>query len=234
MKKILASVALITAFTTTVSADLLRAEIGAGMWAQSPSGDLTAKNVAADVDKAKETENAQPYVWAMVKHFVPLVPNLRVEYASVTSDTIKIANTAIAGTELTYTQVDFIPYYNLLDNTFWLTLDVGVDVKSIQVKAKATGDETDSMFLPLGYVRTRVQVPLTGFGAEADVKYIAIGKNTVYDARVKVDYTFDIFPVVQPALEVGYRVQHFETEELLGVKMNMDFAGVYAGMFLRF
>ena len=53
--------------------------------------------------------------------------------------------------------------------------------------------------------------------------------------RAKVDYTFDFVPVVQPAIEVGYRVQKFDvTSDDDKTKMDMEFSGVYAGLMLRF
>jgi outer membrane protein len=225
MKKILTTLALFASITTVASADLIRTEIGAGMWMQTPS-------TADSTFTSSETEDAQPYVWALIKHPVPIVPNLRVEYVNVKNTSLPVLGLS---TDITYTQIDLVPYYNILDNTFWITLDLGLDIKSISAKKEeSTQSTTDSMLLPLGYVRARVQVPLSGFGAEADVKYISYDNNTVYDARAKVDYTFDISPVIQPGIEIGYRMQHFETKELFGAKMNMDFAGVYAGVMLRF
>lgn len=232
MKKLLATLACGFALASTLNADFVRAEIGAGMWISSATGN--PDKGAATQTKADEKENAQPYVWAFVKHPVPIVPNLRLEYVNVKSGTLNAANVS-TNVDISYTQFDVIPYYNLLDNTFWITLDIGLDLKSISAKEDATlTNTTDSLVLPLGYARARVQIPATGFGVEADVKYISFDDNTVYDARGKVDYTFNFIPFVQPAIEVGYRVQKFETKELLGKKMSLDFAGVYAGLFLRF
>jgi outer membrane protein len=239
MKKLLATLACAAALTTTASADILRAEIGAGMWMPSATGNPNKDLAAAQEIKADEAENAQPYVWAFVKHPLPIVPNLRLEYVNVKSGTVNASNIS-ANVDVSYTQFDVIPYYNLLDNTFWITLDVGIDVKSITEKRDASPtdsyniDESKAVVIPMGYVRGRVQVPVTGFGVEADVKYISFDDNTVYDARAKVDYTLNFIPVIQPAIEIGYRVQKFETKELLGQKMSLDFAGVYAGVFVRF
>ena len=87
--------------------------------------------------------------------------------------------------------------------------------------------------MPLGYVRARVQAPATNIGFEADVKYITYDDNTVSDIRVKVDYTLDMIPVIQPAIELGYRIQKFELEES-GFKIDTESTGVYLGVMLRF
>ena len=89
--------------------------------------------------------------------------------------------------------------------------------------------------VPLLYARARVQIPSTDLGLEADIKYITTGDSTVYDARAKVDYTLKFVPVIQPALEVGYRVQKIDIDEdSIDAKLDIDFSGVYAGLMVRF
>ncbi|HEY9203198.1 MAG TPA: TIGR04219 family outer membrane beta-barrel protein, partial [Sulfurimonas sp.] len=139
-------------------------------------------------------------------------------------------------------QYDIIPYYNILDNTAWITLDLGLDIKIVDASYTAapsapfTGYSDSVTFaLPLLYVRTRVEIPATNIGLEADVKYVTTGDSTVYDVRAKVDYTLDFIPVVQPALEVGYRVQKLDIDESgVDAKLDIDFSGIYAGLMLRF
>ena len=248
MKKIISTLAVGAFFALTASADLARVEAGAGAWMQSPKGGLTYKSTGSDM--SDETEEAKAYAWILVKHPVPIIPNARIEYSNVRSGGIASGTflgftaTSDAKSSLEITQFDLIPYYNILDNTFWITLDLGVDFKVINASYEASGvtmtlpgnDYTNAsaIVLPMAYVRSRVQIPATGFGIEADVKYVSYNSSTVYDVRAKVDYTFGAFPIVQPALEVGYRVQKFKTDELNDVEMDIDFAGVYAGLVLRF
>jgi len=149
-------------------------------------------------------------------------------------------------TSLDMTQYDIIPYYNILDNTAWITLDLGVDLKIVELDYKADGvtmvgsldtsySDTTSVVIPLAYARARVEIPATNIGLESDVKYISNGSSTVYDVRAKVDYTFDFTPLVQPALEMGYRVQKIDIDEQdVNGKMDLEFAGFYAGLMLRF
>ena len=227
MQKILKTLIGGAILVSTLSADFIRAEIGMGAWSHAPSGDINGVAVTTGENKT------EAYLWALVKHPVPIIPNLKVEYSNaVTSN--------ITG-DTTFEQYDITPYYNLLDNTFWTTLDVGVNIKLLNVSMDvvpllptSTSIKTDTIALPLAYVRTRLQVPFTGLGGEADVKLLSFNDTTIYDAKIKVDYTFTSFPVFEPGLEVGYRVQKIETSELLGMKMAVDFEGVYVGMMLRF
>ena len=249
MKKLLSTVAIATCFASVASADFARVELGAGAWMQNPSGKITYDVIGADgSDTSKENSESLGYAWLLIKHPIPIIPNLRVEYANIKSEGTATGQfkefnigTTPTNTLIEMKQYDLIPYYNILDNTFWMTLDLGLDIKIMDTKYTADPvalfngySTTNTITLPLLYARTRVEIPLTGFGVEADVKYVSYDSNTVYDVRVKVDYTLEFIPIVQPAIEVGYRVQHIETNGDTEAAINMDFKGVYAGVMLRF
>ncbi|WP_415397232.1 TIGR04219 family outer membrane beta-barrel protein [Sulfurimonas sp. CS5] len=251
MKKILTALTSVAFLALTASADIARVEMGVGAWAQTPSGELSYINAGATAtDKSDETEEVQAYVWALIKHPIPVVPNLRLEYVSlkntgVANGTFKEFTVTAGKTSLEMTQIDVIPYYNILDNTFWSTVDIGIDFKVAEMTydvkngtdtATGTYHDSESVVIPLAYVRGRVEIPVTNIGLEADVKYIAYNTSYMYDVRAKIDYTFDIFPVVQPAIEVGYRVQKIKIDDdSIGKSdINLEFAGFYAGFMLRF
>ncbi|MDK9693907.1 MAG: TIGR04219 family outer membrane beta-barrel protein [Sulfurimonas sp.] len=235
---------------SSAMADFARVEMGAGVWSQTPKGEASYTDNGANgryVSDEKEENSA--YVWALVKHPIPVVPNLRVEYVSIEDSGVatgqfKDFNIGAATTTLSYDmkQYDIIPYYNILDNTAWITLDLGLDIKVVDLSYTAapsapfTGYSDSVTFaVPLLYVRGRVEIPATNIGIEADIKYISTGDSTVYDARAKVDYTLDFFPVIKPALEVGYRVQKLDIDEDdIDAKADIDFSGVYAGLMVRF
>ncbi len=260
MKKLLTSLAAVATIASTVNADFARVEMGAGAWMQTPTGDA----VISDGDgvlslngtyTSKETEATDIYVWALIKHPIPVIPNLRLEYVTITDegDTTGSVNGAgipsgqSAPTTFDITQFDIIPYYNILDNTFWTTIDLGLDLKVIQtdatVGAVSSGvpfvpdfegySSSETTVVPLLYARGRVEIPTTNIGLEADVKAISDGTNTMYDIRAKVDYTLDFIPVVQPAVEVGYRVQQIKVDDG-DTQVDLNYAGVYAGLMLRF
>ena len=260
MNKILTSIVTATVIATTASADFARVEMGAGTWMQTPSGSA----VVSDGDGvlsldgtyiSNETSATDIYVWALIKHPIPILPNLRLEYVTITDegDTtgsvngIGIPTGQSAPTTFDITQFDIVPYYNILDNTFWTTIDLGLDIKIIQtdatVGAVSSGlplvpdyegySSSETTVVPLLYARTRVEIPATNIGFEADVKAISDGTNTMYDIRAKVDYTLDFIPVIQPALEVGYRVQQLTVDDG-DTQIDLNYSGVYAGLMLRF
>lgn len=250
MKKLLITLAMAITFASVASADFARIEAGAGMWMQSPSGGINYTSAGESfLDISDEESQVSGYAWLLVKHPLPMLPNLKLEYVNTVSEgRYSIIGSPITGlptipstSKLEMTQIDVIPYYNLLDNTAWVTLDVGLDLKVINLGYTAGGiDVIDalnvdiaSVVMPLAYVRARVQAPGTNLGFEADIKTIAYGDNSVSDIRVKVDYTLDMVPVIQPAIEVGYRMQSFELEEA-GFALATDFEGLYLGVMVRF
>ena len=250
---------------SSLSADIARVEMGLGTWAQTPSGNakMTDNSNLISLNgtyNTAEKDSAEMYAWILIKHPLPLVPNLRIEYVSISDKGLFMATPTNTGniitnlvnsaaSEVSYTnttidikQFDIIPYYNILDNTAWITIDLGFDIKVIQadvdIQAIPTIDATEysaseSVPIPLLYLRGRVEVPTTDFGVESDIKYISDGDSTVYDIRAKIDYTFDITPIIQPAIEIGYRTQKYDinSDDTTGT---IEYSGVYAGVMLRF
>ncbi|SFV68277.1 FIG081498: hypothetical protein [hydrothermal vent metagenome] len=262
MRKSLTTLACATLFAVTANADFGRIEMGGGIWNQTPSGTLSYSETAnfstfgtstgTGRYTSDEKEKSNGYVWMLIKHPIPILPNIRLEYtgmedSGVVSGSFADFNTTGTTGSLSLTQYDIIPYYNILDNTAWTTLDIGLDLKVMEtryivdaVTDNVTGltynySDTVAVVIPLVYARVRVEIPLTNIGIEADGKYISYNENTIYDARVKVDYTLDFIPVIQPGLEIGYRVQKFDTtSEDKKTEFKMDFSGVYAGLMIRF
>jgi len=250
MKKILSTFTCLLALSMPINADIARVEMGIGAWTQKPSGSASYNAVAnaTGKDTLNEDKDTSPYVWLLVKHPIPIIPNIRLEYTTVsetgkaTGQWGKTTITTSSNSSLDMTQYDIIPYYNILDNTFWMTLDLGIDLKIVDIDYNINQTTNFIAYkykktfpIPLLYVRTRVEIPFSNIGLEADLKYVSNSSSTVYDARAKVDYTLDIFPIIQPAVEVGYRVQKIKIDETsYDVKTDIDFAGFYTGLMLRF
>ncbi|MBN2816351.1 MAG: TIGR04219 family outer membrane beta-barrel protein [Campylobacterales bacterium] len=255
MKKLTSLLASTVLFATIASADIARVEMGGGIWDNKPSGALTYNDGlgAQGSYTSSEKSNSNAYAWLLVKHPIPVLPNLRLEYTTLKDEGVADGSFedftigGIANGTIEMSQYDAVLYYNILDNTAWITLDLGLDVKFIDLDFTATGNLTvngnsvgsytvsETMPLPMGYVRARVEIPGTDIGLEADGKYVTYDGSTVSDYRVKADYTLGFIPVVQPAIEVGYRAQKFDlkyNEEQ--TKFELDFSGFYAGVMLRF
>ncbi|MDA3947222.1 MAG: TIGR04219 family outer membrane beta-barrel protein [Helicobacteraceae bacterium] len=253
MKKLLSIAAISALFTIAANADLIRVEGAVGVWQSDPTGTMQYKgNPEFDlVDEAGLDASTNSYVWVYLKHPVPVIPNIRLEYVNPTFDG-KVGNIewdgntyASVNNTLTLTQYDAVLYYNILDNTFWSTIDLGLDIKYIDGSYKldessATAPAVDEVFsitMPLAYARARVQLPVTDIGIEAIARGMSYSGNTVVDAEIKIDYTMDFVPVVQPGLELGYRYQQVKLDGgTVGLDANIDttFSGIYGGIMVRF
>jgi outer membrane protein len=243
MKKILTTLACGIILASTANADVTRVEMGVGSWVNSPSGSITS---SAGTDTSDEELQAKGYFWLLLKHPLAPLPNVRVEYSNVLNNGVasgtfkKFVATSATKTSLEIEQFDIIPYYNVLDNTPWITIDLGLDIRMIKADYSASQttagnySESATTFLPLAYARARMEIPSTDFGIEVDGKYVTYSSNTMYDVRAKVDYTLDLLPAVNPAIELGYRIQKIKTDESVDLNMDMKFSGVYAGLMLRF
>lgn len=250
MKKILSTIACTTLIISSLNADIARVEMGAGIWNQEAKGSASYTDGGANGQySSSKDKNNEAYVWALIKQPLPVIPNIRLEYTSIKDSGLatgefKDFDIGSATTTLSYDmkQYDIIPYYNILDNTFWATLDLGLDIKVIDLSYNAaplapfSGYSDNVTFaIPLLYARVRTQIPSTKIALEADLKYITTLNSTVYDARAKIDYTLDFMPVIKPALEVGYRVQKLDIDESgFDAKVDLEFSGFYAGAMVRF
>jgi len=252
MNKLLSIAAIAALLTSAANADLLRVEGAVGAWQSDPSGTIKYGNAASFdvVENAGLTKTTNAYAWVYIKHPVPVLPNLRLEYADPHfSDTTKLelsyggkTFSAGASNALSLKQYDAVLYYNILDNTFWTTVDLGLDIKHIAGNYNITGDagtvdQDFSITVPLAYLRGRVQIPVTNIGIEAIARAVSYSSNRIVDAQVELDYTMAFIPVVQPGLEIGYRYQQVKLDgDSIGIDANLDttFKGVYAGVMVRF
>ena len=253
MNKLLSIAAISALLATAANADLMRIEGAVGVWQSDPAGTIQYGNFPEFdlVDAAAFSETTNTYAWVYIKHPIPVIPNLRLEYADpnfsgTTTESIQVGNETYgigASNALSLTQYDAVLYYNILDNTFWSTIDLGLDVKFIDGNYNISGagvtafDEDFDIVMPLVYLRGRVQIPVTNIGIEAIARGMSYTGNTVIDAQIKLDYTMDFVPVIQPGLEIGYRYQQITLDAgSIGIEADIDttFSGVYGGIMVRF
>lgn len=247
MKKLLPLLTTLT-LASISQADMVRIHAGAGGWNQNPTGTFkNGVNTIDVIDTLGYGSDTNIYAWAYFKHFIPIVPNVRVEATQSNFSGEAKVDFSFDGTDYTQgtlstlqiKQYDAVLYYNILDNTIWTTIDLGLDFKYLQFNATLNNDtiNDESFVLPLLYARARVQVPTTGLAFELDAKAVTIDASSMSDIRAKVQYSFDT-PVLQPGIEIGYRQErmNISSGSTLPVKNDIDitFGGIYAGITLSF
>jgi len=252
--KILLSTMAMLLIGSTLNADFLKVETGIGDWIQESEGKTTYNkgSLSGEDNIIKNTED-KFYFWVHIKHPIPVVPNLRVEYASTeykgkvsgSLEDFSVPSGETSNSKLYMKQYDIIPYYNLLDS-FNTTIDAGLDLKIIESDYTAeeivVGGTTvfsgykdkSTTLVPLGYVRGRFDIPTTGIGIEGDIKYITYAGNSISDIRIKMDYTLDLTGILDPGIEVGYRYQNFNLDDGDGLKSDITFSGIYVGATFKY
>lgn len=252
--KVLKVLLLTIVLTIGANADFLRVWAGANGWQSDISGSANGGNsldstfdIEQDTGLASSTNSS---VWIMVKHFVPLLPNVRVERTSYLASGNANTDLTFAGknynvgettTDINLDQTDLVLYYNFLDNTVWLTLDAGLGLKYVQGELKMSnqisGDEMVEIKAPIpyGYLRGRANIPTTNIGIEADIKYISISGITISDARAKVDVDVLDLPLLEVGLEAGYRVQSYNLDSSdVDAKVDLNIEGMFFGANVKF
>jgi outer membrane protein len=251
MNKVISGLFLAGLIGVSAQADVLRLEAGAGVWDQEPDGYLQYKNAPSFTDSDVGYSNEKKmYAWINVKHPVPILPNVRLEYTPMEFSGTSTTGFEYDGTTfsagakstLSMDQYDAILYYNILDNTGWTTIDVGLDIKYIDTsfQANETGNsvsQSDGIALPMAYGRLRFEIPATDIGLEGDIKYTGYKNSKVYDYRIKADYSLDL-SVIDLGLEAGYRFQRINIDSgdfsSLDTTGDIDISGFYAGVMVRF
>lgn len=247
--------------TLSLSADTWRIEGGTGLWSTSADGTIIGEveGITVKDHLGDHKDPTAGYIYITVKHPIPIVPNIRFEYTGVKAsgtdvEVSSISVGEVADSELFLTQYDTILFYNLLDKTMYMSFDLGVDLKYIDsqyvVNASALFfsynvlDTKSSFIVPMAYLRGRIDAPFAPLGLETDIKYITDGESTVYDIRIKVDYTFEMGTVLEPGIELGYRIQQYdiagEESSMIGDMLSgsadtdVTFSGVYGGITVKF
>ncbi len=252
MSKVLSGLLLVGILGASAQADILRVEMGAGVWNNEFSGTVTSTTLPDPItaDVLGYDKESKGYAWLNIKHPVPVLPNLRLEYAAVDFSGTSTASFTYKGdtyavntkSDLTLDQIDVIMYYNILDNTAWTTLDIGLDVKVVDLafNASSLGNtiaEDETLPLPMAYGRLRFEIPGVDLGIEGNAKYTAYKNSKVTDYAIKADYTLvDVLPV-DVGLEVGYRFQQFDidgTDFSTETTADFEIDGVFAGATIKF
>ena len=254
MSKFLSGLLLAGMMGASAQADVVRVEVGAGVWQNELAGTLTSGTLLDQVtsDKLGYDKESKGYAWVNIKHPIPILPNLRLEYAAVdfsgtATDSFTYKDqpyTASATSDITLDQIDAIMYYNILDNTAWTTLDLGLDIKLVDAQINVADSlganavsEKETLPIPMAYGRLRFEVPGVDLGVEGSMKYVSYKSSKVMDYSVKADYTLtDVLPV-DIGLEVGYRFQQFDidgSDFSIDTTADLEVDGIFAGATIKF
>lgn len=135
-------------------------------------------------------------------HFIPILPNIRLEKSE---NDFK-------------DDVDAIFFYNILDETLWLSLDLGIGAKIKKIK-KTDYDEV----MPSVFIGAKADLPFSN----ASLKLRGIGTNKSKDggrkAEIMVEYKVMDNLFIDMVIDVGYRDEYFSNEKTNNKKETIFF-----------
>lgn len=245
MKKIIVSFAVAAALVSSTHADFLGFEVGAAYWGAKTTGDIRYNGSSIDMERNLGYGNNMNtnFIWASFEHFVPLIPNIKVQHTKVddsstkNSGAITFDNKVYSGdisSSLKLNQTDFILYYELLDN--WVSLDAGLNFKyidsslSLNSTVQSASTKDLNFVVPMVYAKAKFEVPTTNVSVESDLSYIGYSGNQFYDFKAGLVYETDI----GLGVTAGYRAEKLELDDISDVYSDVKIEGAYAGIFYHF
>jgi len=234
-KLFLPLVLVLSALSTNANADFLGLYVGGGSWDHDASGTFgtlgdPAIDVESDLNYSSEKDT---YVYAAFEHFVPLVPNIRIEAASMGHSGVATGLTfngvgVTGNSEISLDTTDTIAYYRLLDN--WVNFDLGLNIRKLDADfIVATESVSVSETIPMLYVAAQFDLPFTGFSVGGDINKISYSGSSYQDVRIRALYEMGVI-----GFEVGLRSTTMELDDVDGVNADFEFEGMMIGAFLHF
>lgn len=206
---------------------------GANMWQHSSSGEAFGK----DIDKFLDLDDdSDAHVWAEWDHFLPLIPSVRFDHTGLVQE-------GADNSRVDLTHTDFTVFWSPLPLPF-VSLDIGLTARQFDGEFdggnlggalpdkwtdKIDTSTTFSGWLPMGYVRAAIDLPASPLRAEASIKDLSIGDNSIRDMQANLVYKFFYAGVM-----AGYRQLSIELDGFEDITTDLSFSGPYLGGFVRF
>jgi len=221
--------------TSAVNADALGLYVGGGSWSHEPTGTFgTIGDDIMDVESdLNYSEESDTYFYAAFEHFVPLIPNIRVEKATLghsgTATNLDFNGVTVSGdTSINLDTTDAIIYWRLLDN--WVNFDFGLNVRKLDGDFTIdTQVVTVSETIPMIYLAAQLDLPFSGFSVGADINTLSVSDVTYQDVRLRAIYEIGVI-----GFEAGYKSTTVELDNVSNLNADLEFKGLMLGAFLHF
>lgn len=217
-----------------------------GHWGATPSGTVASDGEEVDVEDDLNFDREGSNLLELgFEHPVPVLPNVRFRHVSLSDEAdgevtreVRFAGTTFQGSEDVHSSYDLEMtdatfYYSPLDN--WVSLDVGLTARHLDAEAEIDGEisgessASASMVIPMGHLAVRMDAPVTGIYASAEVNAISADDEHLRDTRAVVGWQ----PADLLAFEVGYQELSIEFDDD-DLSADLDFEGPFASVGLRF
>ena len=170
-----------------------------------------------------------------VEHPVPLLPNAKIKYVNLDSNSEQ--STPANASEIELNNIDYILYYELLDTV--VHADVGAGLTqldgTVQNLTNAAFNQYDlDEYSPLLYATVGVKLPFTGMSAKAEAIYSHGSDSQKTDVQAELQYDFIDNLLVDVGAKIGYRVMQVDVEQKQRPDLQLEFKGPYIGLDIHF
>lgn len=224
------------------SADIVGAGASVSYWDSEMSGDVVARDSAVDVENDLDlSADSNVNLTAHIEHFVPLLPNLLINYTVVEQsgrgELSPAGFDSLSGdvrSEFDLDQFDLTLYYEILDN--WVNLDLGLTARDLSAELIVT-EQTGTLnvsqtkisgTIPMGYVAARFDLPFTGVSVGAEGNVISFDGDSIHDVNAYGQYEIAVLQ-----LRGGYRQMAVDYEDS-DDKLDVDISGPYVSVGVNF
>ena len=253
MKKItLSAIVATTLLLTSANAGvILDFEAGVGTWNATPSGFVNYKGTTVDMKNNLGLESSNnTYLYADFNHFIPIVPNLRVEKQDLIIDSKSVGTINWNGTnistgsktELDLSQQDIILYWgipglNLLTAGI-LDVNFGLDIKRFDGSITVNNDPAELSFsVPMAYLAATIDPPFIPATISASYKNISYKDSKLNEVMAKASINLPIpIPLIDIKADIGYKALTLTIDESLSDSLTADikFSGMFFGISAKF
>ena len=170
-----------------------------------------------------------------VEHPLPLLPNAKIRYVNLDSNSEQSSPANAADIELN--NIDYILYYELLDTV--VHADIGAGLNNLDgtvrnLNAGALNQYDLDEYSPLLYATVGVKLPFTGMSAEAEAIYTHGSDSKKTDVQAELQYDFIDNLLVDVGAKVGYRMMQVDFEQDQRPDLRLEFKGPYIGLDVHF
>ena len=236
---------------------LLDAQVGAGAWMAKTSGNIAydGGNINLENDLGLN-DSTNGYLYADINHFVPIIPNIRIERQELKTDATKATNVTFASrnfgsttkSDIDLTQNDLILYWgipglNILSAGI-LNVDFGINIKQYDGSITLTDTTTNisesvdlDFIVPMGYLAAQINPPFIPATISASTKMISYDGSELSDSMIMASIDLPIpLPLIDFRLDVGYKIQKLDISKDLSddVNGNITNKGMMLGLSAKF
>lgn len=223
-----------------------RAQVG--YWGAEPTGTVASGDDDFRVqDDLNLDRNGSGFVMGEIEHPIPVLPNIRLRHRALDDQADGTVTTSRTFGSVTFSSnqrvhssydlemTDATFYYSPLNN--WISIDLGLTARHLDMQVELEDRSSNrreeaggSVWLPMGHLAARFDLPLTGVYAGGEVNAVSAGDSSMEDVRVTLGWQ----TTSNLGVEIGYQRMAFETDEVDDLRADVEFEGPYAAATVRF